>query len=265
MGFEGRTVWITGASSGIGKALAQEFFRRGAAVVLSARSVDKLRALKDALDRDAPGRCIVVPCDVTDPGSVDRAAESVRSEVRRLDILVNNAGVSQRSRALETAPGVERALFEVNFFGAAAVTRSVLPWMIESGGGRIVVIGSMAGKFGFPMRSSYCASKHALQGYFETLRAELWGTGVGVTLVCPGRVRTDISIHSLTGDGSVHGRMDPGQEHGMPVERCARIIAEAVRRGRREILIGAPERLLYLFRRLCPPLFYGLVERLRPT
>lgn len=265
MDFRGRTVWITGASSGVGEALALEFFRRGAAVILSARSADKLGELKERLDGIEPGRCHVVPCDVTDPESVERAAKAVKSEIRRLDILVNNAGVSQRSMVLQTESRVERALFEVNFFGAVAVTRSVLAWMIESGGGRIVVIGSMAGKFGFPMRSAYCASKHALQGYFETLRAELRGTGVGVTLVCPGRIKTDISIHSIKGDGSVYGKMDAGQEKGMPVDRCARIIADAVRRGRREILIGAPERLLYFFRRFCPPLFYRIAERVSPT
>lgn len=264
MEFGGKTVWITGASSGIGKALALEFFRRGAAVVLSARSADKLGELKEILDGIETGRCHVVPCDVTDPESVRRAAGAVKSAIGRLDILVNNAGVSQRSTALETESRVERALFEVNFFGAVAVTRNALPWMIETGGGRIVVIGSMAGKFGFPMRSTYCASKHALQGYFETLRAELRGTGVGVTLVCPGRIRTDISIHSLKGDGTVYGRMDAGQERGMPVERCARIIVEAVRRRRKEILIGAPERLLYFIRRFCPPLFYGITERINP-
>lgn len=264
MEFDGKSIWITGASSGIGKALALEFFRRGGAVVLSARSADKLWELKERLDRVEPGRCHVVPCDVTDPGSVERAAGAVKSEIGRLDILVNNAGVGQRSTVLQTESRVERALFEVNFFGALAVTRSVLAWMIESGGGRIVVIGSMAGKFGFPMRSTYCASKHALQGYFETLRAELRGTGVGVTLVCPGRIRTDISIHSIKGDGSVYGRMDPGSEAGMPVERCARIIVEAVRRGRKEILIGAPERLLYFFRLSCLPLFYRITERINP-
>ena len=265
MDFGGKTIWITGASSGIGKALAMEFFRRGASVILSARTRDKLQELKDSLDRTAPGRCHVVPFDVTDPSSVERAGAAVKSLTPRLDVLVNNAGVSQRSTALETSPDVERALFEVNFFGAVAVTRSVLPWMIEGGGGRIAVIGSMAGKFGFRMRSTYCASKHALQGYFESLRAELRGTGVGVTLVCPGRINTDISIHSMRGDGSTYGRMDAWQDRGMPVERCAMIIAEAVRRGRREILMGAPERLLYFFRRFCPPLFYRIVERISPT
>lgn len=264
MEFGGKTAWITGASSGIGKALALELFRRGADVVLSARSVDKLGELKQRLDGIEAGRCRVVPCDVADPASVERAAEAVKSAIGRLDILVNNAGVSQRATALETAPGVERALFEVNFFGAVAVTRSVLPWMIEGGGGRIVVIGSMAGKFGFPMRSTYCAAKHALQGYFETLRAELRGTGVGVTLVCPGRIRTDISIHAVTGDGSVYGRMDAGQERGMPVERCVRIIVDALRRRRKEILIGAPERLLFFIRRFCPPLFYRITESINP-
>ncbi len=264
MTFEGRTIWITGASSGIGKALASEFFRRGAIVILSARSTDKLEALKAELDHRSPGRAHVVPCDVTDGASVELAAAAVKRLAGRLDILVNNAGVGQRSRVLETSPDVERALFEVNFFGAVAVTRSVLPWMVERGGGHIVVLSSMAGKFGFPLRSTYCASKHALQGYFDTLRAELYREKIGVTLVCPGRIPTEISRNSMTGDGSRYGKMDAVQARRMSPERCARIVAYAVRRERKEILIGAPERLLYFFRRFCPPLYYRLAERVSP-
>ena len=263
MDFDGKTIWITGASSGIGEALALEFFRRGAAVILSARRRNRLEDLKDRLDRTAPGRCHVVVCDVADASSVERAASAVKELTGSLDILVNNAGMGQRSTALDTRAEVDRALFDVNFFGAVNVTKSILPWMIARGGGQVVVIGSMAGKFGFPLRSAYSASKHALQGYFETLRAELHGLRIGVTLVCPGRVRTEISLHAVTGDGSKHGKMDAALLNGMPAERCARVIADAVLHRRREILIGAPERLLWFIRRFCPPLFDWIVRRVR--
>jgi dehydrogenase/reductase SDR family member 7B len=265
MRIKGSTAWITGASSGIGEALAIELFSQGATVILSARNEPKLHALKASFDKIEPGRCHVVVCDVTRQEAVDQAVDKIRQLVSRLDILVNNAGVSQRSYALETSIAVDRDLLEVNFFSAVSVSKGILPWMISNGGGHIVVISSMAGKFGFRMRTAYAASKHALHGFFETMRAELHDRNVKVTMICPGRVRTDISVHSLTGDGKIYGKMDAGQAHGVPVERCARIIARAIRCNRKEVFIGGAERFLLLVKRICPPLFYWIVNRVSPT
>jgi short-subunit dehydrogenase len=265
MNIQGKTAWITGASSGIGEALATELFNQGAKVILSARNIPKLNEIKDRFDKITPGRCLVIECDVTRPDSVSKAANEVTSKVDRLDILINNAGVSQRSWMLETSMEVERQLFEVNFFGAAGITKAILPWMISKGGGHIVVISSMAGKYGFRMRSSYSASKHALQGYFETLRAEVHEQHVGVTIVCPGRIKTDISINSLTADGRKYGIMDAGQQNGVPVERCARIIVSAIKNNRKEVFIGSAERFLLLVKRICPLLYYAIVNRASPT
>jgi dehydrogenase/reductase SDR family protein 7B len=265
MKIKGSIAWITGASSGIGAALAQELFARGATVVLSARSVDKLTEMKSGFDAISPGRCMLVPCDVTKSDSIARAIDQVKKQAGRVDILINNAGVSQRSEALNTALQVDRDLFEVNFFGTVAVTKGILPFMISQGGGHVVVISSMAGKYGFRMRSAYSASKHALHGFFETLRAEVSDKKVNVTLICPGRVKTDISVHSLTGNGTQYGIMDKGQTLGVPVDRCARIIVRAVEHNRKEVFIGGREWLLLIIKRICPALYYRIVNHASPT
>jgi dehydrogenase/reductase SDR family member 7B len=262
---KGKIAWITGASSGIGEALAEEFIRQGATVILSARNINKLNELKSKFNCGEKVCCYVVPCDITRQAEVDEAAAQVKQLVDHVDILVNNAGVSQRSFALETAISVDRELFEVNFFGAVAVTKSILPWMISRGGGHIVVISSMAGKYGFRMRSAYSASKHALQGFFETLRAELHDKHVKVTIICPGRIKTNISINSLRGDGKIHGIMDEGQAHGVPVDKCARIIVNAMKCNRNEVFIGRTETFLLAVKRICPPLYYLIVNRASPT
>jgi len=265
MKMQGKIIWITGASSGIGKALAEEFFRKGATVILSARNVAKLNELKVLFDSIELNRCYVVPCDVTQQLSIDSALNEVRQLTDRIDILVNNAGVSQRASALETRMKVVSDLLEVNFFGAVSVTLGVLPWMVEKGVGHIVVISSMAGKYGFRMRSSYSASKHALHGYFETLRAELHDKNIKVTLICPGRVNTDITLNCYTGDGTRYNKMDKGQLNGVPVDKCARIIVRAIEKGRKEVFIGSGEILLLVIKRICPSLYYWIVNRASPT
>ena len=265
MKIHGKTAWITGASSGIGEALAVELFRKGATVILSARNITRLNELKARLDGIEHGRCHAVPCDITRQLSIDQAVQQVKQLTERVDILVNNAGVSQRSTALETSLETVRELFEVNFFGAVAVTGGILPWMISGGGGHVVVISSMAGKYGFRMRSSYAASKHALHGYFETLRSEVHDKHVKVTMVCPGRIKTDISVHALTGEGKLYGKMDKGQANGVPVDKCARKIVRAVEQDRKEVFIGGAELFLLAVKRICPPAYYWIVNRASPT
>lgn len=265
MKIEGKVSWITGASSGIGAALAAELFDRGATVILSARSAVKLEEIKARFDEKALGRCIVIPFDITNKSSVQEAIDQVKHLAGRVDILINNAGVSQRSYALNTSLEVDRELFEVNFFGAVAVTKGIAPLMVTQGSGHIVVISSMAGKYGFRMRSAYSASKHALHGYFETLRAELYKDNIQVTIVCPGRIKTDISVHSLMGDGQTYDKMDKGQAKGVPVEKCARIIVRAIEHNRKEIFIGKRELLLLIIKRVCPPMYYKIVSQVSPT
>jgi len=253
-----QVVWITGASAGIGEALALEFAQQGARLVLSARNAAALERVRKAC---ASTEVLVVPLDLTDIGSHTAAVEQVLAHFGRLDVLVNNAGLSQRSLALETTLAVDRQLMEVNYFGTIALTKAVLPHLVQQRSGRVVVISSLVGKFGTPYRSAYAASKHALHGFFDSLRAELTGTGVGVTLICPGFIRTSISINALTGDGAPLGTMDEATSRGTSPEAFARQAVRVISKGKNEAFIGGRETLAVLVKRLTPGLFAWLLTR----
>lgn len=179
--------------------------------------------------------------------------------------MIHNGGVSQRSLARDTTLEVDRKIMETDYFGAVTLTKALLPSMRERGRGRFVVISSLVGKIGSPMRSGYAAAKHALHGFFESLRAEEHDAGIRVTMVCPGFVRTDVSVNALTGDGRPQGTMDRGQARGMSSDECARRIADAVRNDRDEIVIGGKERFAVLLWRLLPSAYRRVVRRARVT
>jgi len=254
-------VWITGASSGIGAALAEALIKEEAKVILSARSIDKLQSIKESIAAQNK-RCVVVPLDVTDSESIDTAWTQVKTLTNGVDFLINNAGISQRSTAEETDIEVDRKIMEVNFFGAVALTKLVLPEMLSNQKGHITVVSSIVGKFGFPLRTAYSASKHALQGYFESLRAEVSKQGIGVLIVSPGRIQTDISKHALKKDGTSYGNMDPGQSDGMSASLCAQKIIVAIKSGKRDVLIGRKELLMCYIRRFMPFLYHYMVGRI---
>ncbi len=260
MNYEHKIVWITGASSGIGKAMAEEYARKGAFVILSSRNVEKLQAIKDGIGNQGA----VVPLDLSDENSIMRAVEAVMKQYGKVDILVNNGGISQRSLVVETPLEVDRKLFEVNYFGNIALTKAVLPYMIKNKGGSIGVISSITGKFGFPLRASYAASKHALHGFYETLRAETQDHGINVTIICPGRIKTDISINALNKRGEPSGEMDPGQANGMPAEKCAAKIVRAIEKNKKEVLVGGTDILMVYIRRFLPFLYYKIVSKIDP-
>lgn len=253
-------VWVVGASSGIGVGLAREWFRRGARVVLSARREEKLRALAAELTGGAApaaagvygGRAAVLPLDLEGAPSFPDKVAAAWAFFGRVDILALAGGVSQRSTALETPEANTRRIMETNFFGPAALARLAVPRMLAAGGGRVVVVSSLMGKFGAPGRSSYAASKHALHGYFDALRAEEWKNGLRVTLVTPGYVKTEISLCALTPDGAAHGALDPGQAAGMSPEECARGVIDGVEKGLEEILIGGREKYAVFLKRWAP-------------
>ena len=263
--FRDRLVWITGASSGIGEALAHAFAAEGARLVLSARRAEALAQVQAACGPSAAD-VHVVPFDVTVPAEVEAAADHVLDRIGPVDVLVNNAGVTQRSLARDTDMAVYRRLMEVNFFSAVGLTRRVLPGMLERRSGHLVVTSSVTGKYGAPLRTGYCAAKHAVQGYFEALRTEVAKEGVAVTIVVAGPIRTPISLHALTGDGAEHGRMDPLQAGGIPADQAAREIVDGVHHRREEIVVGQGLPVLALsLRRFAPRLFYRLIARARPT
>lgn len=262
MSVEEKRVWITGASSGIGEALAGAFARRGARLVLSARRGDELERVRRGLPRADEHR--VVAFDIADEGAVEAAAREVLAS-RRLDVLVLNAGITQRSLARDTALAVDRRLFEVNFFGPVALTKAVLPSFRAQGGGRLVVVSSLVGKIGTPLRSGYAASKHALHGFFESLRAEEHDAGIRVTMVLPGFIRTPLPVTALTGDGSPQGRMDRAQLEGMAPGDCAERVVRAVERGKDEVLVGGRERFAVHLGRVAPGLLRRVLRRARVT
>lgn len=258
MSFAQQVVWITGASAGIGEALALEFARAGARLVLSARNVAELERVGAAC---APAEVLVLPLDLADSSSFADSAAQVLAHYGRLDVLVNNGGISQRSLALDTSLDVHRRLMETNYFGTVALTKAVLPHLIGQGRGQVVVVSSLVGKFGSPYRSAYAASKHALHGFFDSLRAEIWQTGVGITIICPGFVRTGVSINALTADGSPQRTMDEATEHGLAPAELARRAVRAIARRQDEVYIGGRETLGVYLKRFVPSLFNRVLRK----
>lgn len=263
MRFSDKVVWITGASSGIGAALALAYDKRGASVVLSARRTDRLQEVFDACQY--PENNVILPLDVTREDTHSQAHDSIIDRYGRVDILINNAGISQRSNILDTQPEVERRIMEVNYFGTLSMTQCVLPDMVERGSGHIVVISSLMGYISTPARSSYAASKHALHGYFESLRAEMWPEGIHVTMICPGYVQTEIPLHSLRGDGRDHARMDMTHVKGMPADICAEKIVRAIKRKRSVVKIGWPHVGAVYVYRFIPQLYRFMLRRIYPS
>jgi dehydrogenase/reductase SDR family member 7B len=264
MSISGKVVWITGASSGIGKELAIVYAKMGAKLILTSRNKEKLDAVAEVC-RKSGVEVFVSTLDLENPASIKSCVAEVLDHFLKIDILINNGGISQRSLAIETPIEVDRKIMETNFFGAVTLTKEVLPALVKDNGGNIVVISSVTGKFGFPLRTAYSASKHALQGFFEALRAELYDKNIKVTIVSPGRIVTDISINAITKNGAKYGIMDDGQAGGMPVDICARKIISAVSKNKKELWIGGKEVLLVYIRKFCPPLFHLLARKVKPT
>jgi short-subunit dehydrogenase len=238
--FSKQVIWITGASSGIGAALAAAFAAEGARLVLSARREDALerarqRCLASGL---AEADVLLLPLDVTDHAAMPAALRQVMDRFGRVDMLVNNAGISQRSLCVDTGMAVYRQLFEVDVLGQIALTKAVLPAMLQQGSGHVLITSSVAGKIGVPYRTGYCAAKHAVMGFFDALRAEVCHHGLQVTTITPGYIRTDISVNALAGDGSRHGVVDEDIAGGMDVDRCAAVILDGLRKGMPEIAVG---------------------------
>jgi Short-chain dehydrogenases of various substrate specificities len=259
--FKNKVVWITGASSGIGEAMAYAFAQQGAFLVLSARSTDKLNKVKEKC-LQTTSKCWVQAIDLSDIDSLENVVEQVVSTTGKIDLLINNAGRSQRSLAKETPLANDRSIMELNFFSVVALSKLVLPHMLKNKSGHIAVISSITGKFGFPWRTAYSASKHALQGYFESLRAELQNDNIKITIVSPGRIHTNISQNALVENGDSYNKMDPGQKNGMSAEQCAYKIVKAIRKDKKELLVGNKELLMVYIRRFLPALYHKLVGRI---
>jgi short-subunit dehydrogenase len=258
-----KTVWITGASSGIGESLALEYSKKGYNLILSARREDVLLEVKSRCLGD---NVAILPLDLASYEKFDKIALDAISKFGSIDILVNNGGISQRSFAHETVIGVDEKIMKVNYLGTIALTKSILPHMILNKSGQIVTITSMVGKFGTPLRSTYSASKHALHGFMDSLRAELYENGIKVCLICPGFIKTNVSLNALTGSGRVQGTMDKTTGAGIEPQVFALRAIKSIESGCDEVIIaGLKEKFGYWVNRICPRLFRMLVRKLAVT
>lgn len=259
--FQDKVVWITGASSGIGEALALAFAKEGAKLVLTARREDELQRVKQ-LTGLPDQNVLVLPMDVTQFDKAKGAAEQVIAHFQRIDIMVHNAGVSQRSYVTDTDFDVYQKLMNVNFFSTVAITKAILPYMIQQKSGHFIVISSVAGKIGTIMRSGYNAAKHALQGFYDSLRAEGYKDNIKVTTICPGYIRTNISLNALDASGGKFGKMDSNQAKGIPVDECAQSILDAVKKDKKEIYIGGLKEVAAIYvKRFLPDLLFDQVRK----
>jgi short-subunit dehydrogenase len=249
--------WITGASSGIGKSMCLYLLKQGAKVVLSSRNEESLMQVVKEANVDT-NQYLILPLDLENLSSPSELVNSVVQKFGKIDYLINNGGISQRSVASETDLAVDRKIMETNYFGTVILTKAVLPIMIVQQQGHIAAVSSVVGKFGFPLRSAYSASKHALHGFFESLRAENTKNNIKVSLIIPGRINTMVSNNALVGNGNAYGLLDEGQAKSMSPEVAAPIIIHALLKGKKEILVGGKELLMVHIRRLLPRLFYYL-------
>ena len=259
-GFADKVIWITGASSGIGKALAHAFADEGAHLVLSGRREDALQEVADAILSEA----LVLPFEATDWDALPGIAKQAIAWKGRVDGLVNNAGISQRSLAIDTDYAVYRRIVDIDLLAPIALTQLVLPHMANRGSGHIAGISSVAGRVGVPLRTAYCAAKHGLVGYLDALRAETEiAHGLTITTILPGSVRTDVARNALEADGGRRGRSDSAIDGGMDPDDCARQIVEGMIAGTAEILIAeGQERALAEMRHRDPETLFSMAARL---
>ena len=252
-----QVIWITGASSGIGEALVYAYNALGARLIISSRNQEQLLKVK--------AKCInplnvhVFTLDLEDTSSLAHKAEEAIAMYGAIDLLINSGGISQRGFAMDTNLATEQRLMTINFWGTTILAKAILPQMLAKNSGHIVCISSLVGKFGTPLRSAYSASKHALHGYFDSLRAELPKT-IHITLICPGFIKTNVTINALTASGTAQGTMDDAQANGMLPEVCAQKIINAINKKSLEVYIGGKETKGVMLKRFFPRLFAKIIR-----
>lgn len=256
--FQNKVVWITGASSGIGEAVAKAFNAAGATVLVSSRRREELERVKGTCT--FPEKVHVFPLDLTQASSIEMVSNEVLSKFE-IDVLFNNGGISQRSLTAETSIDNDRKIFEVNYFGHVQMTKAVLPQMLFRKTGHIVTISSLTGKWGFYLRSAYAATKHALHGFFDSLRMEVEDSGIRVTLITPGFIATEISKHAIDKSGNPSREMDNNQAQGISPEQCANQILAGIVAGKEEFGVGGKELRALFLHRYFPKLFKKILKR----
>ena len=259
---EGKVVWITGASSGLGKALAAECALQGAQVILSARRLEELENVRVSILN--PDRHISVAMDITDEAQVRHAYEQVLKEKGRIDWLINNAGLSQRALITETTMQTERAIMEIDYFSQVFLTKLVLPTFLAQKSGRIAYVSSIAGLLGTHYRASYSAAKAAIHMWANSLRAEVAQEGVNVSVIFPGFVKTNVSFNALNGAGKPQAHQDEAIENGLDANEFAQQTVEALQKGEEFIVVGGrKEKLGVLVSRISPKILYKMIRKMK--
>ena len=256
---ESKVVWLTGASSGIGEAMAIALSSRGYRLILSARNTERLEHVKRYASRQA-GDIHVLPLDLTRGEELDKHADEAWRHFGRIDCLVLNAGVAVRDLAINTTESMDRMVMETNYFGPVQLAKRILPRMLNAGNGHIVAVSSLSGKYGVPRLSSYAASKHALHGFFDSLRAEVSRQGIAISVVVPGFIRTPLAEHARDGLGRPYGKAITVNSEGMTAESCAGQIVRAIEQQREEVRIGGIETVSVILHRLFPSLFRRIIS-----
>ncbi|CAG9768296.1 unnamed protein product [Ceutorhynchus assimilis] len=262
----GKVVVITGASSGLGEALAHEFYKLGAQVVLCARRRQELERVRTDLlhtyCKDTTHPPIIIPLDLSKYNDMQNHVDKILSITGRIDILVNNGGISHRGRVKDTTIDVDKNIMDVNYFGAVALTKAVLPDMLKKKSGHIVFISSIQGLVALPDRSAYSASKHALQAFGDSLRAEVASDNISVSTISPGYIKTQLSMNALTGSGQTYGEMDATTASGFTPDYAAKEIVRAVVVKRKELVLSTllPKIAIFL-RKYFPFLYFVVMER----
>lgn len=254
-----KVIWITGASSGIGEALAYELSKKDVRLILSARRKEELERVKGNCARESQASIRILPLDLTEILTLQLCTEAAIQLFGHVDILINNGGISQRSLIQETPLDVYKRLMDVNYFGTISLTKNILPHFISRKCGHYVNVSSITGKFGTAYRSGYAASKHALHGFFDALRAEHFHDNIKVTMICPGFINTNLL--AITGDGTSVHRTTPGQFKRKPVDWCARNIVRAIERNKEEVYLGGKEVFGVYIKRFFPNLFSRIIRK----
>lgn len=266
MSLQGKVVWLTGASSGIGEALAYALARRKVKLIISARRKEELERVKGNCHPMAQHDVKLLPFDLAEAGNLQLIAEAALQLFGHIDMLINNGGISQRSLTKDTLINVDRKIMEVDYFGTVSLTKSLLPHFLKRKMGHYVVVTSAMGIIGTPYRSGYAAAKHALHGFFDSLRAELWkeSKNIHVTLICPGWVHTNITLNAMTGDGSKLNHMDETTHRGIDPKVFAQKMLRAIERKKNEVYIGGWKEVTAIYvKRFFPDLFARIVRTAR--
>jgi len=263
MDFYKKTIWISGAASGMGKAVALALAPEQTTLILSDRDTEGLKeTTKKATKKGA--HVVPITLDMSDSKAIYKSAEDVIAKGYKINALYHFAGISQRSLVSETPIENDRKIMEINFFGVVALTKAILPHMIENNGGQLAAASSLVGKFGFPYRSAYSASKHALHGFFESVLTENYKHNIRISMLIGGRIHTNISKFAIDKSGKEHGQMDPGQANGISPEKAAKQILRGLRKEKLEIPVGGKELLILKIKRFFPNWHSKLVRKINP-